>query len=129
MCIRVVEQFSVCRCVYYVHGVDQCNSYGMRGHYIQDKVILVGHTCRDHSYSMTSSQTSSSQSSPAGPAGPAILHGPRFTGQASGIGAQIRQLQAQQELYGQQQQEAAAIAYMAKQQQQQYYAQYNGYSR
>ncbi|RPB25426.1 hypothetical protein L211DRAFT_762797, partial [Terfezia boudieri ATCC MYA-4762] len=62
MCLRVIEQFSVCRCVYYVHGVDQCNSYGMRGHYIQDKVVLVGHACKKHSYGMTSSQTSSSQS-------------------------------------------------------------------
>ena len=130
MCIRVVEQFSVCRCVYYIHGVDQCNSYGMRGHYIEDKVILVGHSCRDHtSYGMASSQTSSSQSSPSGPVVLLGRHG-QSTGQVGGIGAQIRQLQAQQELYAEQQRrEAAAVAYTTQQQQQRYYTPYNGCSR
>jgi len=78
---------------------------------------------------MASSQSSSSQNSPSGNA---ILLGSQFTGQAAagGIGAQIRQLQAQQELYEQQRREAAAaMAFTAQGQQQHYYVQYNGYSR
>ncbi|KAL7269360.1 hypothetical protein RUND412_007984 [Rhizina undulata] len=40
MCMRVVERFAVCKCIYYVHGVDQCSAYGRRGHEVQDKVVL-----------------------------------------------------------------------------------------
>ena len=48
MCIRVVERFAVCNCVYYVHGVDQCGAYGRRGHEIEDRNVPVGHTCPEH---------------------------------------------------------------------------------
>ncbi|KAI5781942.1 hypothetical protein EDC01DRAFT_235021 [Geopyxis carbonaria] len=49
MCIRVVERYAVCKCVYYVHGVDQCSAYGRRGHEVEDRTVLVGHTCPQHS--------------------------------------------------------------------------------
>lgn len=49
MCMRVVERYAVCKCVYFTHGIDQCSAYGRRGHLVQDKVVLVGHTCPSHS--------------------------------------------------------------------------------
>ena len=49
MCMRVVERYAVCKCVYYTHGIDQCSAYGRRGHAVQDKTVLVGHTCPNHS--------------------------------------------------------------------------------
>ncbi|CCX34882.1 hypothetical protein FPQ18DRAFT_250558 [Pyronema domesticum] len=69
MCIRVTEIYAVCRCVYYVHGVDQCGSFGSPGHYVEDRSVLVGHTCPSHasSYANTSSHghySSSSQRAP-----------------------------------------------------------------
>ncbi|KAI5821049.1 hypothetical protein BZA77DRAFT_236220, partial [Pyronema omphalodes] len=51
MCIRVTEIYAVCRCVYYVHGVDQCGSFGSPGHYIEDRSVLVGHSCPAHAAS------------------------------------------------------------------------------
>jgi len=47
--MRVVERYAVCKCVYYTHGIDQCSAYGRRGHAVQDKTVLVGHTCPHHS--------------------------------------------------------------------------------
>lgn len=46
MCIRVVEKFSVCGCVYHVHSVDRCAYYGR--HQVVDKVIWVGTSCQQH---------------------------------------------------------------------------------
>ncbi|RPA85555.1 hypothetical protein BJ508DRAFT_322592 [Ascobolus immersus RN42] len=48
MCLRVVERYAVCGCIYYVHGVDQCRQFGMLGHEVEDKVVLVGHSCQAH---------------------------------------------------------------------------------
>ncbi|KAF8540694.1 hypothetical protein BDD12DRAFT_641761, partial [Trichophaea hybrida] len=48
MCYRVIEVYAVCRCVYYVHGVDQCGAYGLPGHHVEDRTLLVGHTCPQH---------------------------------------------------------------------------------
>ncbi|TGZ77649.1 hypothetical protein EX30DRAFT_290615, partial [Ascodesmis nigricans] len=48
MCIRVVERFAVCHCVYFVHGVDQCTAYGQRGHQVEDRILFVGHSCPSH---------------------------------------------------------------------------------
>ncbi|KAI5797338.1 hypothetical protein DFH27DRAFT_462484, partial [Peziza echinospora] len=48
MCFRLIERYAVCKCVYYVHGIDQCNSFGMHGHGIQDRTVLVGCTCPSH---------------------------------------------------------------------------------
>lgn len=121
MCIRIVELFAVCKCVYHIHGIDQCNSYGMLGHQVQDKVILVGYACRQHSFSSVStSQSSSIQGSPSGPP----LDPQRFGQLPRGLGAQIRQMQAYYDQRG----------YVDVGQGQQSYSQYvamsgNGYSR
>lgn len=47
MCMRVVEVYSVCKCVYFTHGIDQCSAYGR--HDVEKRVVLVGHTCPSHS--------------------------------------------------------------------------------
>ncbi|PUU77213.1 hypothetical protein B9Z19DRAFT_987620 [Tuber borchii] len=49
MCIRITERFAVCNCVYFVHGIDQCQSVGRQGHSIQEKTVLVGYACENHS--------------------------------------------------------------------------------
>ncbi|KAK1915167.1 hypothetical protein P3342_002974 [Pyrenophora teres f. teres] len=46
MCIRVVEKFPVCGCIYHVHSVDRCASYGR--HPVVDRIIWVGASCPDH---------------------------------------------------------------------------------
>lgn len=48
MCIKVVERYAVCRCIYYSHAVDACPAYGRRGHSIKTQEILVGYTCTRH---------------------------------------------------------------------------------
>ncbi|KAL2351188.1 hypothetical protein BJ546DRAFT_821371, partial [Cryomyces antarcticus] len=48
MCIQVVERFSVCRCLYFRHGIDRCTMYGQRGHLIQERTVLVGYQCENH---------------------------------------------------------------------------------
>ncbi|CAF9923512.1 hypothetical protein IMSHALPRED_005947 [Imshaugia aleurites] len=45
MCIKVVERYAVCRCIYYSHAVDTCPAYGRRGHSIKTIEVLVGYTC------------------------------------------------------------------------------------
>ena len=62
MCIQLIERYAVCKCVYHVHAVDQCSSYGQ--HPVQQKTILVGYTCPNHttqrfSYSKPSSNMAS----------------------------------------------------------------------
>jgi hypothetical protein len=47
MCLRVVEKFPACGCVYHVHAVDRCSYYGR--HQVVDRVVWVGHSCPDHS--------------------------------------------------------------------------------
>ena len=47
MCMRVVEIYSVCKCVYFTHGIDQCSAYGR--HAVEDRIVLVGHSCPSHS--------------------------------------------------------------------------------
>ncbi|OAL50868.1 hypothetical protein IQ07DRAFT_404814 [Pyrenochaeta sp. DS3sAY3a] len=37
MCIRVVEKFPVCGCVYHTHAVDRCSYYGR--HSVVDKIV------------------------------------------------------------------------------------------
>ncbi|KAG2419781.1 hypothetical protein HFD88_004577 [Aspergillus terreus] len=49
MCYKLVERFSVCRCLYFEHAVDPCEAYGQRGHRVQEKTVLVGYTCPRHS--------------------------------------------------------------------------------
>lgn len=47
MCIRIIEQYAVCGCVYHVHAVDACAAYGQHG--VADKVVAVGYACSQHS--------------------------------------------------------------------------------
>ncbi|KAJ6151789.1 hypothetical protein N7470_006917 [Penicillium chermesinum] len=49
MCYKVVERYSVCKCVYFQHSVDPCQAYGQRGHTVQEKTVLVGYACPRHS--------------------------------------------------------------------------------
>jgi len=46
MCIRVIEKFAVCGCIYHIHGVDACAAYGT--HAVSDKVVAVGYKCPKH---------------------------------------------------------------------------------
>lgn len=49
MCYKLVERFSVCKCLYYEHAIDPCEAYGQRGHAFQEKTVLVGYVCERHS--------------------------------------------------------------------------------
>jgi hypothetical protein len=44
-----VERYSVCRCLYFQHAVDPCSAYGQRDHIVQEKTVLVGYACPQHS--------------------------------------------------------------------------------
>ena len=57
MCIKVIERYAVCRCLYYSHAVDPCPSFGR--HEVKLKEVLVGYTCSNHS--VTGSQPSTQQ--------------------------------------------------------------------
>jgi len=59
MCYRVVERYSVCRCLYYQHSIDMCAAANQQGHRVQEKTILVGYLCSQHS-DRDDSQASSS---------------------------------------------------------------------
>jgi hypothetical protein len=48
MCYKLVERFSVCRCLYFQHAVDPCEAFGQRGHTVQEKTVLVGYACSRH---------------------------------------------------------------------------------
>lgn len=54
MCIKIVERYSVCRCIYYSHAVDACPYYGSRGHAIKTQQVLVGYSCRQHTVNKNS---------------------------------------------------------------------------
>ena len=49
MCIRVVEKYAICLCVYYRHAVNPCPAYDERGHKVKIKEVLVGYCCSRHS--------------------------------------------------------------------------------
>ncbi|KAJ4987573.1 hypothetical protein SVAN01_06886 [Stagonosporopsis vannaccii] len=49
MCFQVVERYSVCRCLYHRHAIDPCAAHGQRGHMVQEKTVLVGYACAQHS--------------------------------------------------------------------------------
>lgn len=49
MCYKLVERYSVCKCIYFQHSVDPCSAYGQRGHSVQEKTVLVGYVCAVHS--------------------------------------------------------------------------------
>ena len=48
MCIKIVERYCVCRCIYYSHAIDACPAYGRRGHSIKTQDVLVGSYCSRH---------------------------------------------------------------------------------
>ncbi|KAI5781284.1 hypothetical protein EDC01DRAFT_619784 [Geopyxis carbonaria] len=48
MCIRITERYAVCKCLYFTHGVDPCQSVAQHGHPVQDKTVLVGYACSAH---------------------------------------------------------------------------------
>lgn len=56
MCIKIVEIYKICRCVYYTHAVDPCPAYGHRGHCVMTKNVLVGYTCSRHSINLISEE-------------------------------------------------------------------------
>lgn len=58
MCIKIVERYAVCQCIYTTHAVDPCSRVGLRDHSIILKEVLVGYTCPRHS--ATGAQPSSS---------------------------------------------------------------------
>ncbi|KAH7378536.1 hypothetical protein BKA64DRAFT_631945 [Cadophora sp. MPI-SDFR-AT-0126] len=45
MCFQIVEQYSVCRCVFQEYGIDECPLYQHKGHTPQVRVILIGVLC------------------------------------------------------------------------------------
>ncbi|KAL2350309.1 hypothetical protein BJ546DRAFT_452086 [Cryomyces antarcticus] len=47
MCIRIIEKYAVCGCVYYIHAVDACAAFGR--HPVVDRIVLVGYLCPQHS--------------------------------------------------------------------------------
>jgi hypothetical protein len=59
MCYLVVELYSVCRCVYYKHSIDMCAAYGTQGHPVQERTVLVGYACENHSAHYDQHQSSS----------------------------------------------------------------------
>lgn len=60
MCIKIVERYGICRCIYYSHSMDACPAYGSRGHYVKTREVLVGYTCSQHSTKSSYSARSSS---------------------------------------------------------------------
>ncbi|KAF2823916.1 hypothetical protein CC86DRAFT_297717 [Ophiobolus disseminans] len=46
MCLRLVEKFPACGCVYHTHAVDRCSYYGR--HSVIDRTIWVGLSCPHH---------------------------------------------------------------------------------
>ena len=55
MCIRLIERYAACRCVYHRHAVDPCRRSGQRGHPVEERTILVGYACPAHSPRRTDS--------------------------------------------------------------------------
>jgi hypothetical protein len=49
MCYRLVERYSVCRCLYHKHNIDPCAAANQQGHRVQERTILVGYLCDLHS--------------------------------------------------------------------------------
>lgn len=46
MCLRVVEKYAVCGCIFHVHGVDACSDYDE--HDVVETVTRVGEACPMH---------------------------------------------------------------------------------
>lgn len=54
MCLRLVERYSRCKCIYYRHAVDPCAEY-KRNHGVRERTLLVGYSCQEHSHLDSSS--------------------------------------------------------------------------
>ncbi|KAI0883508.1 uncharacterized protein GGS22DRAFT_167176 [Annulohypoxylon maeteangense] len=48
MCYQLIERYSACRCLYYLHAVDRCPDFGQPGHDISTRTILIGYACIKH---------------------------------------------------------------------------------
>ncbi|KAK1850367.1 hypothetical protein CCHR01_06992 [Colletotrichum chrysophilum] len=66
MCYQVIELYSACRCPYYQHTVDRCESFSKPGHSVQRRNLLVGYACSAHSASFYDSGPPSPQTSVQG---------------------------------------------------------------
>lgn len=60
MCYRLVELYAACRCLYFRHAIDPCQSYGQRNHPVQEKTTFVGWACPRHSAQQPADQSSPS---------------------------------------------------------------------
>lgn len=49
MCYRILERYSACGCLYDKHPVDECGAAKHKLHMVQERTILVGHLCPNHS--------------------------------------------------------------------------------
>jgi hypothetical protein len=63
MCYQIVERYAVCQCLYHMHAIDACSSYGHRAHTITVKTILVGYTCPTHASQQTKTPQSAASDS------------------------------------------------------------------
>ena len=61
MCIRLVERYAVCGCLYHQHAVDPCAAANMPGHPIRIREVKVGFACGRHANQGAPSGSSSSQ--------------------------------------------------------------------
>ena len=52
MCLKLVELYAVCKCVYYEHAVDPCSLFGQ--HAVEERTVLVGYACPEHADRETS---------------------------------------------------------------------------
>ena len=48
MCIKVIERYATCRCIFFSHSIDPCPAYGR--HEVKIKEVLVGYSCSRHGY-------------------------------------------------------------------------------
>ena len=48
MCIRLIEVYAACHCLYFEQEVQPCASYGQKGHVITVQYIPVGYLCESH---------------------------------------------------------------------------------
>jgi len=48
MCYQITEQYSACRCVYYIHPINRCADFDRPGHETEKRTILVGYACSSH---------------------------------------------------------------------------------
>ena len=51
MCIKIIERYAQCRCIYYSHAADFCGAKNSKGHKVKNREVLVGYTCSTHSLS------------------------------------------------------------------------------